>query len=99
MYDIIEKISPKRRFEDKGKTFLEVGKRQQKRKLQKLATRVKQALWFSESFGLHLDSVKLVDDLGNNHILSIGSKKGLKSYKDLPYEDQQDIQQGVVCYG
>ena len=72
---------------------MEVGKCQQERKLQTLATRVEQALWFSESFGVRLDSVKLVDDLGKNHILSIGSKKGLKSYKDLPDENQQDIQQ------
>ena len=62
LYDIIKKISPQRRFEDKGKMFLEVGKRQHERKLQTLATRVKEALWFSESFGLGLDSIKLVGD-------------------------------------
>ena len=93
LYNIIEKISPQRRFENKGKTFLEVGKRQQERKLQTLATRVEQALWFSESFGLRLDGVKLVDDSGKDHFLSIGSEEGLKSYKELPDEDQQDIQQ------
>ena len=93
LYNVIVKISPERRFEDKGKTFLEVGKRQQECKLQALATRFEQALWFSESFGLRLDSVKLVDDSGKNHFLSIGSEKGLKSYKELPDEDQQDIQQ------
>jgi hypothetical protein len=46
LYNIIEKISPQRKFEDKGKSFLEVGKRQQDRKLQTLATRA------SKHFGL-----------------------------------------------
>jgi hypothetical protein len=40
LYSVIEKLSPQRRFENQGKTFLEVGKRQQERKLQTLATRV-----------------------------------------------------------
>ena len=93
MYSVIEKISPQRRFENQGKTFLEVGKHQQERKLQTLTTRVEQALWFSESFGLHLDSVKLVDDSGKDHCLSIRSEKASKSYNELPNEEQQDIRQ------
>ena len=93
LYSVIEKLSPQRRFENQGKTFLEVGKRQQERKLQTLATRVEQALWFSESFGLHLDSVKLVDDSGKDHCLSIRSEKASKSYNELPNEEQEDIQQ------
>ena len=93
LFQIIEKISPQKRFEDKGKTFLEVGKRQQERKLQTLATRVEQALWFSESFGLHLDSVKVVDDSGKAHRLPLGSEKSLKGYAQLSDEEQQDIQQ------
>lgn len=93
LYYIIEKISPQRRFEECGKTFLEIGKRQQERKLQTLATRVEQALWFSESFGLHLDSVKVVDDSGKAYSLPLGSEKGLKSYTKLPGKEQQDIQQ------
>ena len=67
LHNIIEKISPQRRFENKGKTFLDVGKEQQERKLQTLPTRVEQALWFSESFGLRLDGVKLVDDSGKDN--------------------------------
>ena len=93
LYNVIEKNSPQRRFEDKGKTFVEVGKRQQERKLQTLATRVEQALWFSESFVLRLDRVKLVDDSGQAHSLSFSSEKRLKSYKELPGNEQQDIQQ------
>ncbi len=93
LYNVIEKISPQRRFENKGKTFLEVGKRQQERQLQTLTTRVEQALWFSESFGLCLDSVKLVDDSGKAHCLSFASERGLKSYKELPDGERQDIQQ------
>jgi hypothetical protein len=93
LYHIIEKISPQRRFEDKGKTFLEVGKRQQERKLHTLATRVEQALWFCESFGLKLDSVKVVDDSGKAHRLPLRSENGLKCYTGLSSEEQQDIQQ------
>ena len=72
---------------------MEVGKRQQERKLRTLATKVEQALWFCESFGLRLDSVKLVDESGKDHFLSIVSEKRSRSYKDLPDEEQQDIQQ------
>lgn len=93
MHNVIQKLSPQRNFENHGKTFLEVGKRQQERKLQTLATTVEQALWFSESFGLRLDSVKFVDESGKDHGLNIASEKGSKSYKDLPDEEQQDIQQ------
>ena len=92
LYNVIEKISPQRNFEDKGKCITEVGKRQQERKLKTLETRVEQALWFSESFGLKLDAVKLVDHLGNPHSLSFG-EKGRRSYKDLPTEEQQKIQE------
>ena len=92
LYDIIEKNSPQRKFEDKGKSFLEVGKRQQDRKLQTLATRVEQALWFSESFGLKLNSVKMIDDSGKAHCLSF-EEKGLKNYTELPTDEKQDIQQ------
>jgi hypothetical protein len=80
LYDIIEKISPQRKF-------LEVGKRQQDRKLQTLATRVKQALWFSESFGLKLNSVKMIDDSGKAHCLSF-EEKGLKNYMELPTDEK-----------
>ena len=75
LYNVIKKFSPSRKFENQGKTFLEVGKRQQKRKLQTFATRAKQALWFCESFGLHVHSIKLIDEFGKDHCLSIGSKR------------------------
>ena len=93
LYNVIDKLSPQRKFENHGKTFLEVGKRQQERKLRTLATKVEQALWFCESFGLRLDRVKLVDESGKDHFLSPGSEKRSRSYKDLPDEEQQDIQQ------
>lgn len=92
LYNVIEHISPQRNFEDKGKSVTEVGKRQQERKLKTLETRVEQALWFSESFGLKLGSVKLVDHLGTPYSLSF-AEKGRKSYKDLPTEEQQKIQE------
>jgi hypothetical protein len=69
---------------------LEVGKRQQDRKLQTLATRVEQVLLFSESFGLKLNSVKMIDDSGKAHCLSF-EEKGLKNYMELPTDEKQDI--------
>ena len=93
LYNVVQKILPQRWSENRGKIFLEVGKRQQEQKLRTLATRVEHALWFSESFGLRLNTIKLIDDSERDHILTPGSEKGLKSYKDLPDEDQQDIQQ------
>ena len=70
-----------------------MGKRPQECQLQTLTTRIEQALWFNEPFGLCLDSVKLVDDSGKAHCLSFASERRSKSYKELPDEEQQDIQQ------
>ena len=39
-----------------------------------------------------MDTVKLVDDSGGTHTLSF-NEKGLKSYKNLPTEDKQKVQQ------
>lgn len=93
MYNVIEKLCAQKRFDNHGRTFLEVGKRQQERKLQTLATRIEQALWFIESFGLHLNNVKLVDNSGKDHCLSIGLEKETKSFNELPNQEQQEIQQ------
>ena len=92
LYNIIEKITPQRRFENIGKPFSDVGKRQQNRHLQTLSTRIEQALWFSKSFGLQLESVNLIDDSGENHRLSFG-KKGLKPYEELSVDEQENVQQ------
>ena len=89
LYKIIEKISPKRRFEDKGKTISDI-KRQQDRKLKILATRIEQALWCSESFGLHLDGVNFISsDPGKSHSISFEEKLGLKSCKEIQNEEQK----------
>lgn len=93
LHNLIEKISPQRKFEDKGKQICDVGIRQQERKLRTLETRVEQALWFTESFGLHLETLKLVDDFGKPYSLSFEEKGNKKAYKDLPIEQQQIIQQ------
>ena len=57
LYNIIENITPQRRFENIGKPFSDVRKRQQNRHLQTRSTRIEQALWFRKSFGLQLESV------------------------------------------
>ena len=86
LYDVIQSISPQAHFEDKGKNIAEVGKRQQERKLKTLKTKVEQVLWFSESYGLHLDKVNFVDNCGKPYSLLFGEKTG-KSYKELPVEE------------
>ena len=93
LYNVMEMLSPQRKFENQGKTFLQVGKHQQERKLQTLVTRAEQVLWFCKSFRLHVSSIKLIDEFGEDHCLSTGSKKGSRSYKDLPEKEKQDIQQ------
>lgn len=92
LYDVIQSISPQAHFEDKGKNIAEVGKRQQERKLKTLKTKVEQVLWFSESYGLHLDKVNFVDNCGKPYSLLFGEKTG-KSYKELPVEEQQKVEQ------
>ena len=47
----------------------------------------------SESFGLHVHSIKLIDEFGKDRCLSIGSEKGSRLYKDLPEKKKEDIQQ------
>ena len=92
LYNVIEKICPQRKFEDKGRPLSEVGSRQQQRKIKVLKTRIEQALWFSESFGLHLDTCNFLDDNGKAHLISFGNGFQ-KSYKELPEEQQHKIQQ------
>ena len=92
LFNIIEKIFPQRRFENTGKPFLDVGKRQQNRQLQTLSTRIEQALWLSNSFGLQLESVNLADSCGEAHFLTFG-KEGLKSYKEPSADEQENVRQ------
>ena len=60
LYNTIEKIAPHEQQLNNGNDISELSKRQQERKLRTLETKIEQALWFSESFGLHLDL--LLDD-------------------------------------
>ena len=42
---------------------------------------------------MKVETWSLVDESGKDHFLSIGFEKRSRSYKDLPDEEQQDIQQ------
>ena len=48
-------------LENTGKPIHEVGERQGRRIVKELKTQSERALWFSESFGFKLDSVKVKD--------------------------------------
>ena len=86
----VEKLGQDLEFANYSKTLMVVGERQQRRKMQELKTKVQRALWFSETFGLKLESVNFVDEKGATRRLSY-SDKCRKSYKDLPVEEQENI--------
>ncbi len=55
---------------------------------------MEQALWFAESFGLKLSSVKLNDDKGVAHTIDYTKEEGKKKgYKDLSEEEKEKVKQ------
>lgn len=67
-----------------GKKICEVGKKQARRKIKELKTRIHCALWFCESFGLKIKSINMEDTSG---------KKQVIEYNDLGEEDKEKIEQ------
>ncbi|CAB4027870.1 Hypothetical predicted protein [Paramuricea clavata] len=67
-------------FKNSGKEILEVGRRQQNRKLLELKTSVEKSLWFAETFGLSLKSVSFTDKSGSDHSLAYCNVPQRKSY-------------------
>ena len=59
-----------------GRPIHEVGKRQGNRKRKEVKTRAAMALWFLESFGLTLESVKVKDKDGKATELDYGRRQG-----------------------
>lgn len=59
-----------------GRPIHEVGKRQGNRKIKEVKTRAAMALWFLESFGLTLESVKVKDKDGKATELGYGKDNG-----------------------
>ena len=54
-----------------------------------MKTKVETALWFTETFGLHLDSVKLIGEDEACWQLSYSEK--MSTYKELSEADQQKV--------
>ncbi|CAB3981176.1 Hypothetical predicted protein, partial [Paramuricea clavata] len=62
LIDYIDTLEKNNSMKCQGKKFHEVGKKQQSRKLRFLKNKTQCALWFCESFGLKLTSIKLQDE-------------------------------------
>ncbi|CAB4014402.1 Hypothetical predicted protein [Paramuricea clavata] len=88
-----DKISELEGFKNCGKPFSEVKGRQQRRKIRELKTYVEQALWFAETFGLKLSSVKFNNDEGVSHTIDYTIEDRKKGYKDLSEEEKEKVQQ------
>ena len=86
----IEKLGHDIDFENSGRIINEVGERQQRRKLKELKTNVERALWFSQTFGLALNSVSFSGQDGANHTLTYEDNKN-KSFNDLSEEEQDKL--------
>lgn len=102
--EYIEKMAIPENCQNTGKCIPEVGKRQQRRKIKELKTQVERSLWFAETYGLHLESLKLCDNSGTDYELDFKERPVKKSYKDLPEAEQQKIRevlliQDMFCVG
>ncbi|CAB4007100.1 Hypothetical predicted protein [Paramuricea clavata] len=82
----IEKMAIPDNCENTGKYIADVGKRQQHRKIKELKTQVERTLWFANTYGLHLESLKLSDNSGAEYELEFtagGTKRVIKIYQKL----------------
>lgn len=71
--EYIEKIGIPQNCKNTGKVIPDVGKRHQRRKLKELKTRVERSLWFAQTYGLNLESLKLFDNAGAEYVLEFES--------------------------
>jgi hypothetical protein len=95
--DYIEKIGiPNKYCKNTGKDIPDVGKRQQRRKLKELKTQVERSLWFAETYGLNLESLKLLDNDGAGYVLEFKDKPPKKNFKDLPEAEQNKIKEVLL---
>ena len=90
LHAYIKKLGENVDFGNNCKTINEVGERHQRRKLKELKTNVEKALWFTETFGLSLNSVTFSGKDGPKHTLSY-EKSAKKSFKDLSEEEKDKL--------
>ena len=78
-------------LENTGKPIHEVGEHQGRRIVKELKTQRERALWFLESFGFKLDSIKVIDV--NGKITEIDYKEGdaRRVFNQLPDEEKDTI--------
>ena len=94
LWQYFDKISDQEGFKNYGKTFSEVKERQQRRRIREVKTYVEQALWFAETFGLKLSSVRFKDSGGVSHTIDYQTSDRRKnSYKDLSEEEKEKVKQ------
>ena len=77
-----------------GKEILDVGERQQRRKLKELKTSMERTLWFAETYGLSLNSASFLDKEGTAHTIFFLDDKGKKGFNDLP--DEKNLIKEIV---
>ncbi|CAB4040274.1 Hypothetical predicted protein [Paramuricea clavata] len=78
LWKYFDKISELERLKNCSKSFSQVKGRQQRCKIRELKTYVEQALWFAETFGHKLSSVKFNDDEGVSHTIDHTKEDGKK---------------------
>ena len=74
-----------------GKPLNEVSARQVTRKIKELKTTAQKALWFLQSFGLTLDSIKVRDKEGIVTELDYEGNNGSASFDNLPEEEKETV--------
>lgn len=94
--EYIEKMGIPDNCENTGKCIPVVGKRHQHRKIKELKTQVERSLWFAETYGLHLESLKLSDNSGTGYELEFKDRVAKKCYKDLPEAEKQKIKEVLL---
>ncbi|CAB3998260.1 Hypothetical predicted protein [Paramuricea clavata] len=90
LIDYIETLEKNNSMKCQGKKFHEGGKKQQSRKLRFLKNKTQCALWFCESFGLKLTSIKLQDEKGT--ISSLNYQESPPSISDLSCDDHSNLE-------
>ncbi len=78
-------------LENAGQPINEVGERQRRRIVRELKTQSERALWFLESFGFKLDSVKVKDVNGKITEIDYKEGNGKRTFDQLPDEERDTI--------
>ena len=78
-------------MKNRGHQLHEVGKRQRSRKIKELKTRAERALWFLESFGLSLESIRMKDVNGKLTEMECCSNNNRLSFQKLPENEKDTV--------